>query len=86
MIKKVYAVVEDYANEYGDCGLDINVFSTYEKASDYLIKCVLDNLEFLDVEKERIVTTVSRGFYEVFEEGYWSGNHYQAYIKKKEVC
>ncbi len=84
MNNKVYAVVENYVLS-GDSGFDINIFKEYEKAKEYLAKCVLDNEDFLDCEEENKVENISQDYYEAYEEGYFSNNHYIAYIEEKEI-
>lgn len=85
MNNKVYAVVEDYASSLGDNGVDINIFKEYEKAKKYLAKCVLDNEDFLDCDDEMKVENINQDYYGIYEEGYFSANHYIAYIKEKEI-
>lgn len=85
MNNKVYIVVENYASSLGDNGVNINVFKEYEKAKKHLATCVLENEDFLDCDDEMKVENINKDYYEVYEEGYFSANHYIAYIKEKGV-
>ena len=85
MNNNVYVVIEDYASSLGDNGVDVHVFREQEKATQYLAKCVLEIGDFIDCDEENKVENIDHEYYEVYEEGAWSNNHYVAYIEEKDI-
>lgn len=66
-----------------DCSTDtdIKVFSTYEKAKAYFDKCVADekaNDHLMELD-DKVVIEEENHFY-LYEEGFWSEDHYEIEI------
>lgn len=71
-----------------DCSTDtdIKVFSTYEKAKAYFDKCVADekaNDHLMELD-DKVVIEEENHFY-IYEDGYWSEDHYEIEITEMEV-
>lgn len=71
-----------------DCSTDtdIKVFSTYEKAKAYFDKCVADekaNDHLMELD-DKVVIEEENYFY-IYEDGYWSEDHYEIEIIEKVV-
>lgn len=71
-----------------DCSTDtdIKVFSTYEKAKAYFDKCVADekaNDHLMELD-DKVVIEEENHFY-LYEDGYWSEDHYEIEIIEKVV-
>lgn len=87
---KVYVVIENWACDY-DCGNDLEVYSTREKALEDLeerkrsarIDFGLDNET--DNETDDIVEEQEEDSYTIYEDGYYSKNHISISIEEKEI-
>ena len=71
-----------------DCSTDtdIKVFSTYEKAKVYFDKCVADekaNDHLMELD-DKVVVEEENHFY-IYEDGYWSEDHYEIEIIERLV-
>lgn len=71
-----------------DCSTDtdIKVFSTYEKAKAYFDECVADekaNDHLMELD-DKVVIEEENHFY-IYEDGYWSEDHYEIEIIEKVV-
>lgn len=71
-----------------DCSTDtdIKVFSTYEKAKAYFDKCVADekaNDHLMELD-DKVVIEEENHFY-LYEDGYWSEDHYEIEIIERVV-
>lgn len=65
----------------GSTDTDIKVFSTYEKAKAYFDKCVADekaNDHLMELD-DKVVIEEENHFY-LYEEGFWSEDHYEIEI------
>ena len=81
----VYVVIIDST---ADCWTDteIKVFSTYEKAKTYFDECVSeekanDNLMKLD---DKVVCDEEK-YFSVYQDGFWSKDHYEISIEERMV-
>ena len=71
-----------------DCSTDtdIKVFSTYEKAKVYFDECVADekaNDHLMELD-DKVVVEEENYFY-IYEDGYWSEDHYEIEIIERMV-
>ena len=71
-----------------DCSTDtdMKVFSTYEKAKAYFDECVADekaNDHLMELD-DKVVIEEENHFY-IYEDGYWSEDHYEIEIIEKVV-
>ena len=71
-----------------DCSTDtdIKVFSTYEKAKVYFDECVADekaNDHLMELD-DKVIVEEENHFY-IYEDGYWSEDHYEIEIIEKVV-
>ena len=71
-----------------DCSTDtdMKVFSTYEKAKAYFDECVADekaNDHLMELDDK--VIDEEENYFSVYQEGYWSEDHYEISINEMEV-
>ena len=76
------------SNSILDCSTDtdMKVFSTYEKAKAYFDECVADekaNDHLMELD-DKVVIEEENHFY-IYEDGYWSEDHYEIEIIEKVV-
>lgn len=85
MKEKVWIVrTEDTYDGMSD--VDMEVFSTFEKARKYFDECVSKIKEDDDImEKENKVIEEYGYHFAVWQDGYWSENRYGVEIIEKEV-
>ena len=79
----VYVVIADSTL---DCSTNINikVFSTYEKAKAYFDECVADekaNDHLMELDDKFVYE--EKNFFSVYQDGYWSEDHYEIEIIEK---
>ena len=81
----VYIVKIDIAFD-GSADTDIKVFSTYEKAKAYFDECVADekaNDHLMELDDK--VIDEEENYFSVYQEGYWSEDHYEISIDERMV-
>ena len=71
-----------------DCSTDtvIKVFSTYEKAKAYFNECVADekaNDHLMELDDK--VIDEGENYFSVYQDGYWSEDHYEIVIIERAV-
>ena len=71
-----------------DCSTDteIKVFSTYEKAKAYFDECVADekaNDHLMELDDK--VVYEEENYFHIYQDGYWSEDHYEIEIIEKVV-
>ena len=71
-----------------DCSTDtvIKVFSTYEKAKAYFNECVADekaNDHLMKLDDK--VVDEGENYFSVYQDGYWSEDHYEIVIIERAV-
>lgn len=71
-----------------DCSTDteIKVFSTYEKAKSYFDECVADekaNDHLMELDDKVVVE--EENYFSVYQDGYWSEDHYEIEIIERVV-
>lgn len=79
----IYTVCEDWANDYGDNGINFTLFKDRNDAFDYFTRCIKDNENF--VETENPIIDSNESLFEIYEEGYYFCNHYRVEVIEKEV-